>query len=374
MVATLLAGLLLAPAQQNQVPVPDDGTLFREMTMTSVDRNMVLLLLRANVSRLPTPKKSPLHEWPFEYISYGMAREKEDEAYNLRIRVYNQYRKSEGDPTDEVLRMLMRLWDFNRWRLNSDHRDSYHMRSVDVYLCAGGEPGAEQKILEDPFMGDPRELPPRVNNIYIYSVPTLLDRLEFAREIAHEYGHATWPAIGGYTKPEEWASGDMAERVFMMWLMREAQLGKLTPADMMQVPLEDMVEFYDYRIRPDLRRVGLKGPDMARLAQKDEDGYTELLGLCSYAAAIMPYRVFGDSLFLATKPTALSYHDGLVESAERVPSWKVTVPRGLENSPIWVPLRSGRVTGAKELRREGVWIKIQPTSKDITVFNEVPAP
>jgi hypothetical protein len=371
MVSLLAAWLLVGQDRQIQLPpTGEDGTLFREMTLLSVDKRLELLLLRANVERLPEPKKSPLHEWAFEYISYGMARETVEEGYNLRIRVYNQYRKSENDPTDEVLQLLMRLWDFNRWRLNSDHNPAWHMRAVDVYLCAGGEPGAEQKILEDPFVQTLGTVPPRVNNIYVYSVPTLTDRLEFAREVAHEYGHATWPGYGGFTKPENWASGDMAERVFLMWLMQEQQAGRLRPTDMMQVPLKDMVDFYDYRIRPDLRRVGLKGPDLDRLAKKDEEGYSELLGLCSYAAAILPHDLFGKSLWLARTNDGPGYNGAVLEAAERVKQWRLRVPRGLENSAIWVPLRAGKVTGAKQLARRGDWVKVQPTSRTVTVLND----
>jgi hypothetical protein len=368
MVGTLAFALAATLQDQNGVSLQDGETLFREMVLPSIDKGAPLLMLRSQVSKLESPKKSPLHEWTFEYMSYGMARDKDDESFNLRMRVFNQYRKSEGDPTDEVLRMLMRLWDFNRWRLGSDHNNSWHQRSVDVYLCAGGEPGAEQMILEDPFMGDPREVP-RVNNIYIYSVPTLNDRVEFAREVAHEYGHATWPGYNGFKVPEEWASGDMAERVFMMWLMQEQQNKRMKPGDMMGVELLKMEEFYDYRIRPDLKRVGLKGPDLAVLEKNDERAYAELLGLSSYFAAIAPHNVFGRSLWLAKTNNAISYHGGVVEAATQVPRWKLTVPRGLEGLAIWVPLPAGSVTGAKVLQRKGQWVKIQPTAKDVTVIN-----
>lgn len=368
MLGTLVSALLLCQDRPPQLGAPTVDTVFREKRLTSMDKGTQLLLIRANVDRLPTPKKSPLNEWPFEWISYGLTRDKEDENFNLRIRVYNQFRKSEGDPTDDVLRLLMRLWDFNRWRLNSDHNAAWHQRSVDVYLCAGGNPGAEQLILEDPYMGDPREVP-RVNNIYVYSVTTLEDRMEFAREVAHEYGHATWPGFGEFTEPESWASGDMAERVFMLWLLRGMQSGKLKPDDVMGATIERLVDYYDYRTRPDLKRVGLKGPDMAALVKKDRRAYSEIVGLCSYSAAIMPPEVFGRSIWLATKNDGPGFAAGVVEAASRVPQWKLTVPRGLENVAIWVPLRAGRVTGAKELGRKGDWVKVQPTSKNVTVIN-----
>jgi hypothetical protein len=266
--------------------------------------------------------------------------------------------------------MLLRLWDFNRWRLNSDHARIYNQRSVDVYLCFGGTAGAEQITLEDPYEPDGNGNPTLANNIYIYAITTLTDRLEFAREIAHEYGHATWPAVGGFTKPEKWANGDMGERVFMMWLLQEIEKGVLGTDDIMQAKVEDLRVFYKNRILPDLKRVGTKGPNLATLDGSDEKAYSEFLGLSSYLAAIMPHRMFGRSVFLNPSRSAEGFHRGAIEAATERPEWNVTVPDGLKGEAIWLPLPKGSVRGAKELRREGDWVKVQPTSGVIVVTND----
>jgi hypothetical protein len=367
MVGALAFALACGPAQL-QIPLTG-GDIGREMRLASADKKQVLLLISSQVSKLEKPKRSPLHDWVFEYVSAGYTRETENENFNLRLRVFNQFRPAEGDVTDYVTRMLLRLWDFNRWRLNSDHSFTISQRAVDVYLCFGGQPGAEQVVLQDPGELDGAGNPVRASNIYIYQITTLTDRAEFAREIAHEYGHATWPEIGGFTKPEPWANGDMAERVFMMWLLQEIEAGRLGTDDMMQVRVEDMRVYYKNRILPDMERVGTKGPDLALLKTNTEKAYDELIGLSSYLAASMPHPVFARSLFLNPDRTADGYVKGVIEAVGEVASWKLTIPKGLEGKAIWVPLPKGSVQGAKELRREGDWVKIQPTGGAITVTN-----
>ncbi|MCH8977801.1 MAG: hypothetical protein IH945_00970 [Armatimonadetes bacterium] len=375
----MLAFLLLAlaaPAQPIQDPIkfPPGTTLIREMQLTSVDTGEKLMLLQARSEKLDPPKRSPLNGWVFEHVTAGFARDRTDESFNLRFRVFNQYRPDKNDPTDYVARMMLRLWDFNRQRLNRDHSDFIHLRAVDVYLVAFGGSGAEQQFMEDPFELDENDRPARANNIYIYSVSNLDDPLEFARELAHEYGHATLPGIGGYSEPEDWANGDLGERVYMTWLLQAMKAGKLRPADVMHATMDQMQGYYDKTVLPDLKRVGTKGPSLATLARRDKSGYRELLGLASYCAAMMPHKMFGRAVALTASPDAEGFLKGVVEAAAERAEWKVTVPMGLpKNGQIWVPMAKGKVVGAKELQRRGDWVKIQITTDSVTVVNETPA-
>lgn len=359
----------LVVGQDQQIPITG-GPNLRSMVLGSLDNGgKSLLLISSKLDKLETPKRSPFNDWEFEYVSTGYVRETEEENYRSRIRVFNQYRPAEGDVTDYVTRMLLRLWDFNRWRLNSDHSPTIYQRSVDVYLCFGGNPGGEQMVIPDPSVLDPNGLPVRANNIYIYQIPTLTDRVEFAREVAHEYGHATWPALGGFTKPEQWASGDMAERVFMMWLLQEIEASRLGTDDMMQVRIEDMRVYFKNRILPDLKRVATKGPDHELLKTNSEKAYDELMGLTTYAAALMPHKMFGRAVFLNPDKTALGFAKAVVEAASEVDKWYVAIPAGVGSEPIWLPVAKGTIQGAKELRREGDWVKVQPTGGAISVTN-----
>ena len=363
---------MAVPATQDPIKLTG-SVLIRELQLISADTGEKLMMIQARNEKLDPPKKAPLGGLMFEQVTSGLARDRTDEAFNLRFRVFSMYRPNENDPTDYVARMMLRLWDFNRQRLNRDHSDFIHLRSVDVYLVTGGGIGAEQLFMEDPEELDELNRPARVNTIYVYSVQSLDNPLEFARELAHEYGHATLPGIGGYYEPEDWANGDIGERIYMSWLLQGMIAGKLGTNDTMHATVKQMQDYYDKTVLPDLKRVATKGPNLATLRGRDPSGYAELLGLASYCAAMMPHRMFGRAVALTTTPDAAGFLKGVIEAAAEQSEWKVTIPMGLENAPIWVPQQRGAVRGAKELQRVGDWVKIQPTTNAVTIVNEAPA-
>ncbi len=366
----LLAAYLLCPAQQDRLQLPDVSFL-REMRLNSVDKGGQFTLIQAENKKLESPKLSPLNGWSFEHVTSGYARDNLQDSFNLRVRVFNQYRPDANDPTDYVARMLMRFWEFNRWRLNVDHSSALHLKSVDVYLCAGGEPGAEQKTMEDPYQSDASGGPARVSNIYVYSVPTLKDRIEFAREIAHEYGHATWPPMGGYTGPEEWVSGDMGERVFMMWLVQALKANKLSVDDVMQAPMADLQKYFDVSVLPDLKRVATKGVNRKLLEGRGKEAYAEALGMVTYAAALLPPKVFGRALLLTKDRRAANFEQAIFEAIRETTQIELTVPEGLRGLAIWVPLAQSQIKGAKVLATVGKWAKIQPTSAKMSLLTSI---
>lgn len=371
MLASALIVLALAPALQQDPLAGDEKDFWRILTLNSMDTGEEVLMLQGRSRKLDQPKISPLHGYQFEHVAFGLTRVTEEGEYVPRFRVFNQYRALEGDKTDLVVRMMLRLWDMNRRRLNWDHSDAIHKKIVDVYLCFGGEAGAEQKFLKDPYELDSAGRSTRVNNIYVYAITTIDEPLEFARELAHEYGHATLPGIAGYDEPEEWAVGDIGERVYMSWLLQGMKDEKIFPNDVMQTSLEDMQAYYDLTVLPDLTRVASKGPNLKSLARKDLKGYNELLGLTSYLSAILPNRMFGRSVSLNAEPTAMSYLKAVLDATEEKEEWVVTIPSGYEKDWLWVPLRRGTVSGASVVNRVGDWVKIFPTSDKVTVHNEL---
>jgi hypothetical protein len=138
----------------------------------------------------------------------------------------------------------------------------------------------------------------------------------------------------------------------------------------MEVGLQDLRSYYRGRVLPDLKRVAMKGPDLEVLQRNDEKSYSELLGLTSYLAAVMPYRVFGRVLYLNATGNAEGLYKSALEAAMEKDEWAVRVPDGLAGEAIWVPLAKGSVKGAKELQRRGDWVKIQPTASEVLVLNE----
>src|SRR5579883_483559 len=64
------------------------------------------------------------------------------------------------------------------------------------------------------------------HNLYFYDTGDKRSSIEWIREIAHEYSHLAFPAIGGnYTAPEAWANGYLGERLLVRWLARGAAGG-----------------------------------------------------------------------------------------------------------------------------------------------------
>jgi hypothetical protein len=74
---------------------------------------------------------------------------------------------------------------------------------VDVWLSRSGEAGGEE-------WG---------RNIYLFAIDDPRAPAEWVRELAHEYGHLVLPELGPFTRPEQWASGYLGERLFMKWLL-----------------------------------------------------------------------------------------------------------------------------------------------------------
>ena len=325
-------------------------------------------MIQVRSELLDPPKISPLNGWEFRFVAAGFTRDSVAKNYNLRLQVFDQF---DSGKADMAARLLLRLWDLNRQRLNLDHARNYHLRTVQVYLSFGGEPGAEQKFMLDPEVLDVRNDPVRVNNIYVYAITTIDDPLEFARELAHEYGHAILQRIGsGYSEPESWATGDIGERIYLMWLLEGMKAGKIGPADVMGASQAKMQAFYDKVTLPDLKRVATKGPDIPRLTKRDKAAFDELLGLATYTASIVPHKMLGRAFALTTSSDPEHFLKAIIEATSEKPSWVVTVPQSLKGLAIWIPLHKGKVEGAKELRRQGDWVKIQPTSDKVTVVNE----
>ena len=341
--------------------------IYRTQDLSGVDGGPGMTRITSNLQELNRHKESPLHGWIFPYLSEGLAKTAPDTEHALRFRVFNQFRPKENDPTDKVTRMLLRLWEFAFTRLKMDH--ALQFRAIDVYLCAGGEPGAEQLKIYDEQERDGFSRPLFRNNIYIYQLMDPPGSFEFARELAHEYGHATLPTPTGFSEPENWPAGDLGERLFLSWFHRAIIANKLKPSDCMDTDTFDLAKYLRDVAQPDIERVATKGPDLALLTKRTEAAYNEYLGLATYCAEIMPPKVFGRTLALTTTQDAEDYAIVVVEVAREPRRWDVTIPRYLKGKAIWLPLKVGKVHGAKVLRRKGAWAKVQPTSDTVYVTN-----
>lgn len=365
----ILAIGLLVPSGIGQVPQDmEQGRVFRSAELQGFENGELRLMMYVPVDPLDQPKKSPIYDWTYDWAVTGLARMSADSGYNVRFRVFTQSWESDDDISIGVLRLLLRLWDFNTRMLRLDHRSDLHLRSVDVYLSEGGRAGAEQAFVIDPESRGPDGRPMRVNSVHVYDIDTFTkNALEMCREIAHEYGHATLPPIGIYSDPEDWANGDLGERLYLQWLRREMDLSGFNEADTLGATAADLDRYIAANVTPLVAKVGTYGPDYAALAKADREGYDAYLGLALYAEQILPAPAFARSLVLTGSQSAVDYVRAIESAVEERPETPIRIPAGFRGQAIWVPLGSGQVSGARVLRTERNWAKIQPTSEAVVI-------
>lgn len=346
-----------------------DSEAFREMVLSPTPGSNATLFVRETLAKLDEPKISPLHEWTFDWIAHGYVSLPQDEgAAKPRFRVYSQ-RRDARDLDGLVTRMLLRLWAYNHSRLGTEHSDSINSRLVDVYLSYGGDKGGQQVFMEDPFTTDVYGKPRKVNAIFIYDLESFTNPLEMAREVAHEYGHAMLPAIAGYKEPEEWATGYLAERLFMSWLWRDMGAGRLAAEDAMGANAAALDKFWHSSILPHLMRIAAQGPNPTRAKRTDMEGMNELIGLALYADALLPPGVLKVALRSMHYRPGSEFASVLADVCADRELLLASVPPELGGKPMWIPLSKGKVQNAKMLKRSGAWALVQPKGNVVRISN-----
>lgn len=310
--------------------------------------------------RLGQAKLCPKWSWEYEWSFPGLGRPEGSQSFKPRVRVFEQQRREVGDVAEQVVRMIMRLWDLNYRRLKMDHNPNMNFGIIDVYLAFGGKAGGEQLIGEDRQEPTPEGAPKKVNTIYIYAIQSFTDPLEMAREVAHEYGHATLPAIGGFKEPEDWANGYLGERIYLRWMRDLLAAGKLKEVDTMGASLADLDRYVKQKVDPLVDIAALNGPDRAELSQTGYRGMDAYMGLALYAETTLPSNVFARSIKLTGSTSAADYPKAIVLASEEPDTYVFNVPARYANKPIWVPLGKGSVVGqAQVVKKQGDWAQVK---------------
>jgi hypothetical protein len=160
-------------------------------------------------------------------------------------------------------RMLALIWGSANRRFGN-LASGLRRTTVDVWMTRAGEPGGEQLR----------------NSIYIYNFMAPRISIEWARELAHEYGHYLLPGASGYTSPENWSNGVLGERLFLKWLGEDISAGRFPEKEMPFVKEPEMNEYREKQITPLITRMQAAGPDIALLQKRDKpamDAFTALL-------------------------------------------------------------------------------------------------
>jgi hypothetical protein len=326
--------------------------------------------------RLDPPKYSPKkfgtddpqpYEFDWEALGYTKYTD-EDPSWLLKFRIFSQERKAQGDRAPMVARMLVRLWDLDYRKFKFDHPLAYNSGIVDVYLCWGGTAGGEQRFDLD-TEGKPPQVR-KVNTIYVYDLGSFTDPLEMAREVAHEYGHAVLPAVGGFVQPEDWANGYLGEKLFLRWARDEMAAGRLSSEDVMGASLKALDGWVKKNVDPLVLPNATGGPQFGLLEGTGQGPMDAYNGLVLYADQILPPAVVAKSLKVMGSTKAKDYPGALVLACEQAGRVVVEPPAALPLKDFWVPLGDGKVTGAKVVRKDREWALIRPGIGAITLVYE----
>ncbi len=327
--------------------------------------------------RLPIPKLSPKqfgddedkNSWMFEWYTAGFGKVLPDlPQFNARFNIYSQQRKATGDPAISMSRQLMRMWQINFNRLKLDHSSRYNQNTIDVYVCWGGKAGGEQLFdLEK----QTNAVPYKVNTMYFYDLPSFTEPVEMAREVAHEYGHATLPAIGGFKQPEDWANGYLGEKLYLGYLRDGMAAGRYVPDDAMGVTKEQLDTWIKTNVEPLALKAATMGPDLALLKQTSKEAMDSYIGLALYAATTFTDPVFARSIILTGSNDAKDYPQAIATAFEEPGTLTLKIPSYLKGKSIWIPLgKDAKLTGAViDTKRDG-WTKITPTQASVVVTNK----
>jgi hypothetical protein len=364
MISTLALSLLVCQgASVRNLDIPNNQNIAVQQRLDRLEPAQV------------APKIFGEQRWEFDWVTWGFGGLGEKDVKALRLRVFSQERKGENDKAPMVARMAMQIWDrcFHRFKL--DHVRELNHGIVDFYLCFGGEAGGEQ-LLGEEIMPNQTQ-PVKVNTIYIYKMQSFTDPIEMAREVAHEYGHAILPPIGGFKQPEVWASGYLGEKIFLKWI-RDGMISKqLGPEDAMGASLPGLNSWIAANVDKPVTAAATQFPE-SRLINESRGGMDAFTGLAMYVEALCPPSVFlralqytRDAHFAKTDVTPpTDFAEKVVLACSEVENLTFSVPIQLmTKKPIWIPLGKGTLSGATVISRREGWAQVVPLMQNIVVKN-----
>jgi hypothetical protein len=352
------------------VALQAEGTVYRRTILDSILGPGSLMMLTP-VERTAKPRLSPKKfgeppkSWEFDWNSSGYSYNQASGAQQIRFDLWSQESTAGSKRPEQVLRTLMRLYAYNVSRLRLQHAGVYN-GTVNVFLCYGGEPGGEQLFeVDHQAEGDLK-----LNSIYLYDLRSFTDPVEMLREVAHEYGHATLPPIGGFKEPEDWANGYLGEKIYMTYLAEAMAKGELRTDDVLGATKEGIAAWKVKNVDPLISDAALNGPRPSLLAGKGKASMDALIGLALWTKQVYGDRVMVRAL-LMNGVDAKEFPASVSTAAEEPDIASLKIPDAFRGRPIWVPSGSGRFAGVTVLdskSRPG-WAKIQAKKSPAVVIN-----
>jgi hypothetical protein len=214
---------------------------------------------------LPTDALDPVDNWPFSRSAYVYSSSDGSKA-NLICTMHYQ----SADIANLALHMgklLALLDDVYTQKMAAARADDGY--PFNVWLCdtAPVSSGGEQWQ----------------NNIYFYDVGDDRSSIEWIREIAHEFSHLAFQAVGGtYTFPEAFANGYLGERLLVRWLARGSSGGRPSVEADWGRTFAGYPNFDRLLLAPALKEFSAHGLTKIELARRDDVGMRYMIGMMLY--------------------------------------------------------------------------------------------
>ncbi len=215
-----------------------------------------LLITRGAFAAQEGSRWDKVHEKGFALIDYAYVWHPVKKRYEVRVAAHWE---EEGQTTlaEKALSATAAFYCLVKERLGFDPTGRWG-DPIDLWLTNKGEPGARAQS----------------RSIYLYAVDTPREPGEWLREIGHEYGHVSFPGLGGFEDTDDpWVDGHLAEVLLPKWLT----------ADGVPSWMPWSVPDWETGARRERERLlalaGEAGIDTSRLIAKDEAARDYLLGL-----------------------------------------------------------------------------------------------
>jgi len=321
--------------------------------------------LRARYATDPKYGKEPKYArdpkyggWVFTNALYAYEFDAHKHCWNLRFRVMWQ----DVPPTQQENRARLARYSAQLLLRLSSLLHAYTGLSplfapdgvVNVWLAEKGDAGGEAYN----------------ENIYLQEVGVPRAPGEWVRELAHEYGHQTFPVVGGYVKPEWGANGYLGERLYQRWLLLNLDLAGETHPWMRSLNAGDIK---DNRIARNIRQFAALGPEAPAMTATDANAMDAFIGMALYLEETQGAANLADMLKSMTTPAFIG-PNGFRQSAEAIEAYLQSIAQPVvtlrladlpASTPLWVYLTDGAWQGELETRdNTTLAMKVQVDGKE----------
>ena len=169
----------------------------------------------------------------------------------------------------------------------------------------------------------------KINHVYLFEVAEPRPEIEWARTIAHEWGHLVLLAARGYKDPEGDSAGFLGERLFLKWLREDVLALPRKTEDFCE--RDGLQTYYNRQIAPLMARYNAGGPADKRLTQLNTEGMDYYIGMALDTDEVFGSKVIGFALYHLEDTTPLALVNAVRNGVFLQNELKVKLP-------AWVPL------------------------------------